>query len=194
MGALSAPFCVWVSSYPRAHRLSVTRRGVDALTAMVQSLRGLATPFPREDIVVQLTELRDTLRAARQTGEGTHIKVPGHLRDAVEERAIEPPTPLEAVVLPSPVQVPVRTRGGRRAGRADRTGSAGAGTRNSRGPVRIGQGPTQDQGRRRPRPAADLPRRSQGAPAAGGRGRAQAGRARHPTTGRSPISRATCTR
>ncbi|HLX22990.1 MAG TPA: response regulator, partial [Usitatibacter sp.] len=114
-----------------SHRLSVTRHGVDALTAMVQSLRGLATPFPREDIVAQLSELRDGLRAARQTGEGTHIKVPGSMREALAEppllaepavleeppvlaepsiteapRAVEPPTPLEAVVLPSPVQVP----------------------------------------------------------------------------------------
>ncbi|HEY2628088.1 MAG TPA: Hpt domain-containing protein, partial [Usitatibacter sp.] len=51
-----------------AHRLAATRRSVDALTAMVQSVRGLAEPFPREEIIVELTELRDTLRQARQTG------------------------------------------------------------------------------------------------------------------------------
>jgi len=86
-----------------AHRLTATRRAVDALTAMVQSLRGLAAPFPRDDIVAELTELRDTLRQARQTGEGTHIKIPGALREALEEerRAAPPSEPIEAVVLPA---------------------------------------------------------------------------------------------
>ena len=88
-----------------AHRLATTRRAVDAATAMVQSLRGLAAPFPREDVVAGLTELRDTLRAARQTGEGTHIKVPTFLREPLEEErpaaAEAPPAPIEAVVLPS---------------------------------------------------------------------------------------------
>jgi chemosensory pili system protein ChpA (sensor histidine kinase/response regulator) len=81
------------------HRLSATRRSIDALTAMVQSVRGLAEPFPRPEIIVELTELRDALRRARQTGQGTHIKVP-----PVEPAPVEAPTPLEAVVLPSPVQ------------------------------------------------------------------------------------------
>ena len=51
---------------------------------MVQSLRGGALPFPRDDVVAELNELREGLREARHTGEGTHIKMPGVVRDALE--------------------------------------------------------------------------------------------------------------
>jgi chemosensory pili system protein ChpA (sensor histidine kinase/response regulator) len=67
-----------------AHRLSVTRGAVTALTAMVQSIRGGALPYPRTDVVGQLNELREGLREARHTGEGTHIKMPGVVREALE--------------------------------------------------------------------------------------------------------------
>lgn len=70
-----------------AHRLEVTRAAVDALKAMVESVRGLAMPFPREDVIVQLAQLRDGLREARKTGEGTHIRMPGVVREALEARA-----------------------------------------------------------------------------------------------------------
>jgi chemosensory pili system protein ChpA (sensor histidine kinase/response regulator) len=43
----------------------VTRRAVDALTAMVQSVRGHALPYPRADVIAELTALRDGLRESR---------------------------------------------------------------------------------------------------------------------------------
>jgi chemosensory pili system protein ChpA (sensor histidine kinase/response regulator) len=67
-----------------AERLAVTRRAVDALTAMVQSVRGLAAPYPREDVIADLERLREGLRTARRTGEGTHVKMPGFLRDMLD--------------------------------------------------------------------------------------------------------------
>ena len=87
------------------HRLAATRRAVDALTAMVQSVRGFAVPFPRPEIVTELTELRDTLREARRT----HIKAPGATHEPAPPPSpvpsvAEAPAPLEAVVLPAPVQ------------------------------------------------------------------------------------------
>ena len=84
-----------------AHRLAATRSAVDAVTAMVQSIRGRAMPYPREDIVAQLSGLRDGLRAARLTGEGTHIKMPGMARDAIERVDVPQPTrSIDPVDLP----------------------------------------------------------------------------------------------
>ncbi len=88
-----------------AHRLAITRGAVDALTAMVQSIRGHAMPYPREDIVAGLVALREGLRESRKTGEGTHIKMPGVIREALDARlhAAEPapaePVPLEPVAI-----------------------------------------------------------------------------------------------
>ncbi|MGZ5064219.1 MAG: Hpt domain-containing protein [Usitatibacter sp.] len=73
-----------------AQRLAVTRRAVDALTAMVQSIRGNAVPYPREEVVAELEALRAGLREARRTGEGTHIKAPSYLRALMEEEAPAP--------------------------------------------------------------------------------------------------------
>ena len=70
-----------------AHRLEVTRAAIDALTAMVESVRGRAMPFPREDVIEQLAQLREGLREARKTGQGTHIRMPGVVREALEARA-----------------------------------------------------------------------------------------------------------
>ncbi len=70
-----------------AHRLEVTRAAIDALTAMVESVRGRAMPFPREDVIEQLARLREGLREARKTGQGTHIRMPGVVREALEARA-----------------------------------------------------------------------------------------------------------
>ncbi|HET9651280.1 MAG TPA: Hpt domain-containing protein, partial [Usitatibacter sp.] len=75
-----------------AHRLAVTREAVDALTAMVQSIRGNALPYPRDDVVADLVALREGLRAARETGEGTHIKMPGIVRAALEAAQAPEPT------------------------------------------------------------------------------------------------------
>ena len=62
-----------------------------------------------------------------------------------------------------PPRAPRRCRVARRAGRLPRP---------ARAPVRGGQGTAQDQRRRRPRPAADLPRRGEGDHSRGERGRA----------------------
>ena len=96
-----------------AHRLQVTRRAVDAVTAMVQSVRGNAAPFPRDDVIADLAKLREGLREARRTGEGTHIKVPSYLRDVAEPvpvaeeppapAQVEPPAPLPVATVPAPV-------------------------------------------------------------------------------------------
>ena len=67
-----------------ARRLGVTRGAIDALIAMVQSLRGRAEPFPRDDVIAEVAALRDGLREARLTGEGTHIKMPGMVREAID--------------------------------------------------------------------------------------------------------------
>lgn len=106
-----------------AHRLSVTRGAVDAITAMVQSIRGAAMPYPREDVVAELVALREGLREARKTGEGTHIKMPGVVRDALDARAHAPepeqapappapvePAPVEPVAIAPIAAEPVRTR------------------------------------------------------------------------------------
>ncbi|HZZ92545.1 MAG TPA: Hpt domain-containing protein [Usitatibacter sp.] len=79
-----------------ARRLAVTRRSVDGLTAMVESIRGNALPYPRDELVAELAALREELREARRTGEGTHVRMPQVVRDALEARAVE----AEAVELP----------------------------------------------------------------------------------------------
>jgi chemosensory pili system protein ChpA (sensor histidine kinase/response regulator) len=68
-----------------SQRLHATRRAVDAVTAMVQSIRGNATPYPRAEVIAELEALRAGLREARRTGEGTHIKAPSYLRTLLEE-------------------------------------------------------------------------------------------------------------
>lgn len=73
-------------------RLATTRESVDAVTAMVQSIRGNAMPYPREDVIADLAALRDGLRASRLTGEGTHLKVPG-MTPANEEEPAEAALP-----------------------------------------------------------------------------------------------------
>ncbi len=73
-----------------SRRMQATRRAVNALTAMVQSIRGNAEPYPRGDVAAELGELREGLRAARKTGEGTHIKMPSFLRGAEEPAAAAP--------------------------------------------------------------------------------------------------------
>jgi chemosensory pili system protein ChpA (sensor histidine kinase/response regulator) len=89
------------------HRLSVTRGAVDALNAMVQSIRGNAMPYPREDIVAQLAELRDGLRIARETGQGTHVKMPGVVRAALEAaNEVPPPEAPETFEPPAPEETP----------------------------------------------------------------------------------------
>ena len=73
-----------------ARRLAATRRAVDALTAMVQSLRGNAAPYPRDDVIAEVEALRAGLREARKSGEGTHIKVPALVRERVAEAEAAP--------------------------------------------------------------------------------------------------------
>ncbi len=92
-----------------AQRLDVTRRAVDAVTAMVQSLRGTALPYPREDVVAELESLRQELRAARHTGARARtIKMPGVVRAALDAAMLPidvAPDPVAAA--PAPVVIPV---------------------------------------------------------------------------------------
>ncbi len=83
-----------------ARRLAITRKAVDAAVAMVQSLRGRAMPYPRQDVIAELDGLREGLRESRRSGEGTHIKMPRILREA--------PAPQPAPVAEGPaVEQPV---------------------------------------------------------------------------------------
>ena len=109
-----------------AHRLDVTRRAVDALTMMVGDLAEQNAPLPRDDIVLELKELRDSLAEARRTGEGTHARMPQTSApgadvpaDAVEPSAIEESKPyaeetldflndlIPAPPAPTPASIPV---------------------------------------------------------------------------------------
>ncbi|MDQ3026579.1 MAG: Hpt domain-containing protein, partial [Pseudomonadota bacterium] len=87
-----------------AHRLAATRAAVGAVTAMVQSIRGRAMPYPRDDIVAQLAQLREGLRAARVTGEGTHIKMPGMGREGTEAVEVQPPASIAPMEVPQPTR------------------------------------------------------------------------------------------
>ncbi|MGE5616704.1 MAG: response regulator, partial [Bacillota bacterium] len=103
-----------------AHRLAVTRGAVDAITAMVQSVRGHALPYPREDVIAELKALREEAREARGAGEATPINIPSWAEPATLEAApvaeapprvqapAEPPhVPLEALPLPVAEIAPV---------------------------------------------------------------------------------------
>ncbi|HUQ27512.1 MAG TPA: Hpt domain-containing protein [Usitatibacter sp.] len=90
-----------------AGRLGGTRRAVDALGAMVQSVRGQALPHDRNEVVEVIEALREGLRQSRRTGEGTHLRMPGHVTeetpmgvDAAPQ--VEEPVPVVAIE-PAPV-------------------------------------------------------------------------------------------
>jgi chemosensory pili system protein ChpA (sensor histidine kinase/response regulator) len=85
-----------------AHRLDVTRRAVDALTMMVGDLAEQNAPLPRDDIVLELKELRESLAEARRSGEGMHARMPQVSMTGAETPAevIEPTAPERA--KPSP--------------------------------------------------------------------------------------------
>ncbi|QJR13259.1 Hpt domain-containing protein [Usitatibacter palustris] len=88
-------------------RLAVTRHAVDAITAMVQSVRAQAMPFPRDDVIAELVAVREALKEARMSGEGTHIKMPGVVRDALEaQRPMQEPPPPVDEPAPAPVKEP----------------------------------------------------------------------------------------
>ncbi|MGE0357095.1 MAG: Hpt domain-containing protein [Burkholderiales bacterium] len=70
-----------------AERLAATRRAVDGVAAMVRSIAGRAYPMGREDLVRDLGGLREGLQESRRTGEGTHIRMPGVVRDALRAAA-----------------------------------------------------------------------------------------------------------
>ena len=86
-----------------ANRLSGTRRAVDALAAMVQSVRGQALPHDRNDVVEVIEALREGLRQSRRTGEGTHLRMPGLV---AEETPVVAEMPAPAVEAPAPVVAP----------------------------------------------------------------------------------------
>ena len=82
-----------------ARRLSVTRNAVDALAAMVQSVHSYALPYPRADVIAELTALREGLR--RQPEPEPEAVAEG-LPEVVAEVAPQPPEPV-AEVIPEPV-------------------------------------------------------------------------------------------
>ena len=86
-----------------ANRLSGTRRGVDALAAMVQSVRGQALPHERNDVIEVIEALREGLRQSRRTGEGTHLRMPGLVAD---EAPVVAEIPAPVVEAPAPVVAP----------------------------------------------------------------------------------------
>ena len=65
------------------HRLDITRSAVDALSSMVLGLHTHEPPNPRPDIVQDLLSLRESLKQSKRTGEGTHIKMPGMVPEAM---------------------------------------------------------------------------------------------------------------
>lgn len=83
-----------------ANRLGGTRRAVDALAAMVQSVRGQALPHERNDVVEVIEALRAGLRQSRRTGEGTHLRMPGLM---AEEAAMVAQVPVREAEAPAPV-------------------------------------------------------------------------------------------
>ena len=89
-----------------AARLATTRRAVDGVIAMVRSIAARAHPLGREDLVLDLLAMREVLHDARRTGEGTHIRMPGVVRDALHAQAspevepVEPASPVEPPVEP----------------------------------------------------------------------------------------------
>jgi chemosensory pili system protein ChpA (sensor histidine kinase/response regulator) len=76
-------------------RLAATRRAVDGVVAMVRSIAARALPLGREDLVEDLKALREGLQESRRTGEGTHIRMPGVVREALEARRETPAEPLQ---------------------------------------------------------------------------------------------------
>jgi len=90
-------------------RLVVTRNAVDALTAMVQSVRGHALPYPREDVIAELVGLRDGLREARRQEEQPAAPAVEVIEPAaVPEPVAEEPSADETIVeaAPAPVAAP----------------------------------------------------------------------------------------
>ncbi len=87
-----------------AHRLEATRRAIDAVTSMIESVRGHAMPYPREDIIAELMDLRERLRESRGVGEGFRVDMPSGVAERVEpEFAAPQPEPIAAVPEPEPV-------------------------------------------------------------------------------------------
>ena len=68
-----------------AHHLLVMRRAVDGITAMVESIRGMALPYPRDELIAELRALRDALREPRRTHDAMQA-----VRDAFEASQAPP--------------------------------------------------------------------------------------------------------
>ena len=75
-----------------AHRLAVTRSAVDALSSMVMGLHTHEPPTERSDVVRELVALRESLKQAKRTGEGTHLKMPSLMHDTPPAATDESPT------------------------------------------------------------------------------------------------------
>jgi chemosensory pili system protein ChpA (sensor histidine kinase/response regulator) len=87
-----------------AARLGAMRRAVDAIAAMVSAVRAREMPGARADLVEELAGLRAGLAAARRTGEGTHVRIPEAVREALAalpEVKPESERPVEALPAPA---------------------------------------------------------------------------------------------
>ena len=79
-----------------SRRLAVTRMAVDALAAMVQSLRGHAMPYPRDEVVAEVCALREGLKQSAAPAE------PGPL----PSEPAPAPVVVDAPVATAPVEAP----------------------------------------------------------------------------------------
>ncbi len=66
-------------------RLYTTRNAVDGLASMVRALHHREVPEAREGIMADLGRLREALRQAVHVGEGTHLKRPEGLAEAIAQ-------------------------------------------------------------------------------------------------------------
>ena len=97
-----------------AHRLGVTRSAVDALSSMVMGLHMHEPPTERPDVVRELVALRESLKLAKRTGEGTHLKMPSLMHDtpadatdessAIKYAETPPPETASTDVVAAPVE------------------------------------------------------------------------------------------
>ncbi len=72
-----------------AARLYATRTAVDSLSSMVRGLHHQELPEARDGVVAELAQLRDSLRQAVHIGEGTHLKRPEGLAEAIAQANAE---------------------------------------------------------------------------------------------------------
>jgi chemosensory pili system protein ChpA (sensor histidine kinase/response regulator) len=89
-----------------ARGLAVTRGAVDALTAMVESVRGNALPYPRREVIAELVALRDANRREREreaAAAAEHAPPPGRVAERIPEPVAQAAPEPVIEVAPAPV-------------------------------------------------------------------------------------------